>query len=475
MFNAAWAWSRGPGATALSPKRIAALGTLVGIACVSLIAWQPRPFALSTDSTQVLYYREGVASTVEVGQDRQNPRRKFMLVDSVRVGESFGGVDRKQQALAHFGFLISADHPPESVLAIGLGTGILIGEVIKHPSVNRIDCVEISESVIEAAHHFDDVHGRILEHDRVHIIHDDGVNYLRRSNEPFDAIISDAKSQTTHAGNAVFHSTDYYELCREHLPPTGMFLQWVPLDVPPDEFRTILNTFRNVFPHASIWADPPLSVFLVGSQSRLRMDFERANRVLQQPYLASLRRYGWVNIYDFLSLRIAEQDSLKNWLVGHDTINSLDYPVLEFYSPAGHAVSEYTRTADNLDALGSARCDCTVNIALSGIDNSALRSRSKAVEKLLEGMALLHRGEPSLTQRGQAVVEEALALAPEHEIVRLRATQMYVDHAAAAQSEGDLAAALALYRRARFLAASDDAMRTKLDEAIAALSRQRAD
>ncbi len=66
----------------------------------------------------------------------------------------FWRVDKKQQALVHFSFLLMSHHAPESVLSIGLGTGILIGEVSRHPSVSELDCLEIVPTVVEGAEYF---------------------------------------------------------------------------------------------------------------------------------------------------------------------------------------------------------------------------------------------------------------------------------------------------------------------------------
>ena len=146
----------------------------------------------------------------------------------------------------------------------------------KHSSVEAIDCLEISPAVVEAARLFGDIHGHIQENRKIRIIEDDGVNYLRRTSWQYDAIVSDAKSRHPHAGNSVFHSADYYTLCRDHLGKRGLFLQWVPVDMPPHELRTILRTFFAVFPTAHVWVDPPASAFLVGGKQALRVDLDGA-------------------------------------------------------------------------------------------------------------------------------------------------------------------------------------------------------
>lgn len=95
---------------------------------------------------------------MSVFQRASDGRQLVMAVDGITIGQSHAGVDRKQQFLAHVPFLLEPG-PLRKVLSIGLGTGILIGEVAKHPGVERIECVELSPPVIEGARLFAEQNG----------------------------------------------------------------------------------------------------------------------------------------------------------------------------------------------------------------------------------------------------------------------------------------------------------------------------
>jgi spermidine synthase len=359
MVNAAWAFF--PAGTARSGatlyRRVATLAAGLLVCLPLLTWWQPRPFVIVAEEPgdRVLYYREGVVGTVKVLQKAQDPRQVWMAIDGIKIGESYGGVDHKQQALAHFPFLLMSEKPPRKVLSIGLGTGILIGEVARHPSVERADCLEISPSVIEAARLFDEQNDHALDNPRVNVINDDGVNFLRRIDSRYDAIISDAKSRTKHAANAIFFSSDYYRLCLEHLEDDGLMIQWVPLTIPPDELQIMLRTFLGVFPQAHVLVTPPHSCFLVGLKAPLRINVDGIERLLRAPVTANLRRYGLRDARGLLGMLTADRKSIDAWLDREGTVNSIDHPVLEFYSPRSHAVHPARRAEENLRSLRQGR------------------------------------------------------------------------------------------------------------------------
>jgi len=343
VVNATWAFMSEEASQrrARAGLRAAALGA-GALACVALLVfWQPRPFKAwdEQDADRILFYKEGVAATVKVIERASDPDQLWMTVDGIRIGQSFGGVDAKQQALAHLPFLLLADRPPRRVLSIGLGTGIVVGEVARHPSVESVDCAEISGAVIEAAGLFRRFNGDALEHPKIRVIHDDGVNFLRRSAGRYDAIISDAKSRTKHAANATFFSSEYYRLCREHLGPDGLLIQWVPLNVPPSELRTILRTFDGVFRYTYVWIAAPYSCYLVGVEEPLVLDANSIRQVLSESHTANLQRYGLRDVHTLLSLLAADGNTLQDRLGAETTVNTLDRPVLEFYSPRAHAVA----------------------------------------------------------------------------------------------------------------------------------------
>jgi spermidine synthase len=341
------AWGFFGGVRRMLPAWVGAAG------CVGLLlAWQPAPFRAFGEQPgdATLFYREDVISTVKVLRKARTQDELWMTIDSIRIGQSRGGVDAKQQALAHFPFLLRPDSPPRRMLVIGLGTGILVGEAARHPSIERIDALEISPGVIDGARTFAAWNQGALDDERIHVVNDDGVNYLKRASEPYDVIVEDAKSRVAHAANSLFFSLDFYNLCHARLGKEGLFLQWVPLDVPPRELRTIVRTLRSAFDHVDVLVSAPHALFLAASDRSFVLDPAHIARVMSGP-AAGLGRYGLSSAPDFLDLAVAADEGVTAWLARERTLNTLDRPVLEFYALADHAVPPNVNADENCAGL----------------------------------------------------------------------------------------------------------------------------
>ena len=411
--------------------------------CATLLAlWRPAPLPGTGPGPHdtIRYYREGLVSTVSVFQRADDGRQLVMAVDGITIGQSAAGVDRKQQFLAHAPFLLAA-RAPRDVLSIGLGTGILVGEVARHPGVERVDCVELSPSVIEGARAFAEHNGGVLADPRLRVVNDDGVNFLRRSAARWDAIVSDGKSRSGHAGNAAFYSADYYASARAHLAPGGLMIQWVPLDVAPEDLRVIVRTFDAAFPHAYLLLGPE-SCFLVGTQAPLVLDLPRARGVLDDPASEHLRRHGWRDEAELAAFLLADGAALSRW-AGAGPVNSLEHPVLEFHA-LGRAGNHRDRLATNLEALAALRRAGAADARVTGADERTVAA-GRAAGALLDGLALLARGDA----RGPALLGAAVAEAPPAAgALRQLAGEALARTGRERDLEGRLAEAAALYEQA---------------------------
>ena len=444
--------------------------------------WSPRPFSSVEEgpADPVLFYKEGLVSTVKVLQRASDARQRVMLVDGVRIGQSTAGIDNKQQVLAHFPFILRPGKPPARVLSIGLGTGILIGEVARHPGVQDIECVELSPSVIEGAKLFDAYSGGVLRNPRVRVIEDDGVSFLKRSPVRFDAIISDGKSRLGQAGNALFYAEEYYQSARRHLAQGGLMIQWMPLEEVAEDLRIIVRTFMRVFPSAYLFLAHD-SAFLVGMEEPLALDLEAVQAELDAPAAADLRRYGWRHAAEVAGLLAAEPVSAKAWLAREDTVNSLERPVLEFYSPRALAAPAASRLGENAAALAKVREAAFRNVRWKGADSPAVAQARIAVGRLLAALELLGRQDPARVGDAVALLQEAAAAGPEGGVIRSWVAASLTALGVEIEERGDPGQAFVLYRAA--VAAWPDsvpaqlqlgrtwAMQRKVDEAAAAFQK----
>ncbi len=164
-------------------------------------------------------------------------------------------------------------HPaPRKALLIGLGGGLTLGAMERHP-LERIDCVEISSAVVRGAAHFKEKVGDVLGDRRVRLIMGDGRNVLLFGREPYDVVISQPSNLWV-SGMANLFTRDFFREASRRLAPGGLFCQWLhAYRLSVEDFRDVVRTFYAVFPHGSLWEVFPGSDYiLVGARDPVALD-----------------------------------------------------------------------------------------------------------------------------------------------------------------------------------------------------------
>jgi len=203
--------------------------------------------AATLRSQHILFYRDGRAATVSVGQSGPN---RYLRINGKTEGST--SVDMPTQLMVgHLPLLVHPD--PHDALVIGLGTGVTAGAVARH-GVGRLDVVEIEPAVVEAASRFfGEVNGHVFLDPRTRTIVADGRNFLYTTSERYDVIISEPSNPWI-SGLASLFSEEFFRLARAGLRPGGVMVQWVQLyNLRPDDLKMILKTFRGVFPATTLW------------------------------------------------------------------------------------------------------------------------------------------------------------------------------------------------------------------------------
>lgn len=145
-------------------------------------------------------------------------------------------------------------HPaPQSVLFLGVGTGISASASLALDSLQRTG-VELSQGAILAAEQwFAPVNGGVMQ--RMDVVRDDARRYLKRAGPRFDVIIGDLFHPDL-VGRSALLSRQQFERTRQRLAPGGVFVQWLALnqfDQP--SLAVILRSFQKVFPSAVVFID----------------------------------------------------------------------------------------------------------------------------------------------------------------------------------------------------------------------------
>jgi spermidine synthase len=121
----------------------------------------------------------------------------------------------------HFALL---EHPaPRSLLLIGGGAGGALLQALQHPSLERVDYVELDPTVLELAQqYFPEQWVAARADPRVHIHHADGRLFLKTTDQAFDVIIVNLPAPQTAQLNR-FYTADFFREAAEKLADGGVF------------------------------------------------------------------------------------------------------------------------------------------------------------------------------------------------------------------------------------------------------------
>ncbi|MFC1606081.1 fused MFS/spermidine synthase [Pseudomonadota bacterium] len=432
------------------------------IAALALASRVPVDFQFPSESElghhRTLFYREGPLATTKVFDDPLT-HEKFMSVDGIIIGGT-GNTEFKQLLLAHLPKLLLDDVSTE--LSVGVGSGMLAGESLLHARVRQITGVEIEPGVIAGAAWFHQENHAVLQNPRLRIVADDIGNFLRTTSDRYQVISADEKTADEYASNGFSYSRDYYELLLSHLAADGLVAQWVPTTLPPSQYRMILKTFADVFPHVQLWhflpawKRGPFNTILIGSHRAIPIEPLRIEERIhsERAAFASLERYGVTSAEALLPHFIASDELLRQ-AVEDAEINSLDHPRYEFYRPWDYARDRAEKVIANYDLLMELKRQAFPGYlaALTGLvpDMARLRQSLAAEFRYLIGFRKFLTGMP--LEENYRIFDAALATAPWNDSLRAR---IYVQYSYLASTRRDPAERAILMQRAEALYPDQD-------------------
>ncbi len=291
---------------------------------------------------QSVFYREGAASIVEV---LESPDGNRDLVINGALNASPYPVSVGLRAHRLISQLPLMLHPnPRRLLLLGLGSGMTSGAALQFDSLESIECAELSRDVAQATGHFERWNHGVAQSPRFRINFEDGRNFMLTSTRTYDVITLESIHPKWDAGNASLYSREFYRLCKSRLDRGGFISQWAPLNgMTLREFKTILRTFSEVFPHASLWFVQPTShlastnAILLGAQERLSIDTDRFLAAFGKPAVArDLAEEGVDDAIQLLDGFIMEGEALKLFAGQDVPLNTDDHPVLEYGPVVNH-------------------------------------------------------------------------------------------------------------------------------------------
>jgi spermidine synthase len=281
---------------------------------------------------EILHYAEGVDLTVVVEHPPGQPQALTITING-KPDASTNIVDvTTNLLLAHLPALLAPE--ARTACMVGLGSGLSLGALSRHSSFERIDCVEISSDVVEAAAHFASFNYKVLTDDpRVSLILADGRNHLLLTDRTYDLIITQPPNPWVSGVSNLF-TREYFELGRRRLSDRGLMAAWLQgYKMSVADFQMVVRTLFEVFEHVSLWELGEDDFLMITSRQPQKIALDEFVRRLRVPTVrADLYRVGIRRPEQILGRYITSDEPLRAW-VAAAPVHTDDNALLEFSAP----------------------------------------------------------------------------------------------------------------------------------------------
>jgi len=278
---------------------------------------------------RVLTISEGVNEIIMV---TELPGRGRGLITNNHAMASTALLDQRyMRALAHIP-LLSIDRPSR-VLVIGFGAGNSTHAAALHPSVERIDVVDLSRHILEHARYFTDANHGILTDRRVSVYVNDGRQHLQLRPQGTYDLITLEPPPIAHAGVAALYSREFYQLARSRLKPGGYLSQWLPAyQVPAETSLAMVRAFLDAFPQSVLLSGMHEELLLLGTTApRIEIDPNRIASAMQRAPAVrdDLQRVDLGSVTSIVGTFVGSADTLARATAGSPSVTD-DRPLQEY-------------------------------------------------------------------------------------------------------------------------------------------------
>lgn len=309
---------------------------------------EPEMVKLSSPATYLKNYasafetnfvKDDTFATVFVGTTKKKGGHRFLLVNG-KPDASTGIHDQATQVLLGQMGMLLAPRAPKQVMVIGAGAAVTVGSALTHP-LERLDLVEISPGVLEAARYFADANRGALDDPRVHVTIDDARTSLSLSRTQYDLIISEPSNPWVSGISSLF-TEEFFEVVERRLAPDGVLVQWIhTYEMNTELVRLVMRTLQRRFPEVTVWQGGEGDLLLLASRSPgLASSTDLAARLARQGVHDDLVRID-VDLVDGVLARQVMTSKQVAAFAGEGPSNSDDHNRLEYEAP----VAFWARTA----------------------------------------------------------------------------------------------------------------------------------
>ena len=279
-------------------------------------------------NAELAFYEEGRGGTVAVVTQGKGERRfqRLYIQGVSNTGDAMPSL-RYMRIQALLPLLIH-NGEPRSALVIGFGTGITAGALLSYPALEQRVVAELLPSVVKASSLFKG-NFNAANNPGVQVRMRDGRQELLRSPQRYDLITLEPPPPSA-AGVVNLYSRDFYQLAMQRLQPQGLVAQWLPLPTQNiDDSRSLVRSFLDVFPYATLWTSEFHEMLLVGSLQPIELDAARINARFEQPGVRNtLQDVGIASAAALLATWITDREGLERFAADAPAVTD-DQPRIE--------------------------------------------------------------------------------------------------------------------------------------------------
>ena len=280
-------------------------------------------------NAELAFYEEGRGGTVAVVTQGKGERtfHRLYIQGVSNTGDAMPSL-RYMRIQALLPLLIH-NGEPRSAMVIGFGTGITAGALLSYPGLEQRVVAELLSSVVKASSlfkgNFDAAANPGLQ-----VRLRDGRQELLRSDQRYDLITLEPPPPSA-AGVVNLYSRDFYQLAAQRLEPLGIVAQWLPLPTQNiDDSRSLVRSFLDVFPYATLWTSEFHEMLLVGSLQPIELDAARINARFEQPGVRSaLQDVGVASAAALLATWVTDRQGLERFAADAPAVTD-DQPRIEY-------------------------------------------------------------------------------------------------------------------------------------------------
>jgi spermidine synthase len=393
--NLRWALPAGSGIVALFVVLVSAPAwdrTLLGAG----VYFEPRTFIDEAGNVSVSgvvadyalkTYTEGYNETI---MSFETPKGKFIAVNgSPTASDQFEDM-LAQRMLGHLPMLLHPG-PVKTACVVGLGAGVTAGAIAVY-DVGRVTAIELEKGVLVASRFFGDYNDRVLDNPRLDLRIDDGRNFFRLSRDKFDVIQSHANIPSLTGSGALF-SKDFLEQCRAHLAPGGIMCHWAPLwRTRPEDWKTGVGTFVDVFPHVRVFNAGLTTVLLGRMEPFPHVDVAEIDaRYARDEVGRSLREVGIRGPLEALATYQLDETEARRMTEGAVRTTD-DRPTIEFSAPRGAFEETVAANLTDIRGVRPSREERANRLGLTGDDRDSYLALAAGHDDARDGEILLRQG-----------------------------------------------------------------------------------